>query len=593
LLREGTWEVDQGGRCARMAPLATGGNDLVPSRTAAPPLGFKLSKEMQREAEFPQLQARLRSWGRLPFTVGLAALLWSGAAAANGRFPRAQRLIEDESDATRLAIYGTYGLVTTSDAGKTWQYVCEAATGPFAGEAPLLELLPEGRVVLSSETGLRGSTFPACDWRGLLEPELPNSVQDITRDPASSRGLWALLNQPDVDVGYRAALSRSSDAGETWSENVSVPDGALAQGLTIDVAASRPERVYLSGLDAERNGVLARSDDAGATWQGFPIPGTSSVEMPYLAQIDARDPNRVFVRTDALKDYDQQLQPDDALLYSADGGESFVRVLSRRAKLLGFALSPDGETVLLGYGDPVLYAYTVEPEQTGLYRLRTAELLADPEHAGTKVEKIFSGSVTCLRWTEHAVYACLAQAEQGFEAGRARDAEFSLTNPKPFAPLLDLKALTPLACGASTSAAVCTSDPNAGWPAVCGKLGADCTVTHGDSAAEDARTGESSGCGCRIAALPGSAPPHALALLALLALLQRRSRSAHGERGPRTTARPHLPQERARRKRRQAAVRAAKRRSVAPDGGSPILSVATRHECLRRRRRDLVSSSPR
>src|SRR5882672_3146488 len=121
---------------------------------------------------------------------GLSLLLLCGAAAANGRFPRAQRLLEDATNAARLAIYGTYGLVTTSDAGKTWQYVCEGATGPFAGEAPLLELLPAGRVVLSSETGLRGSSFPTCDWHALLEPTLPSSVQDITRDPSDEQALW-------------------------------------------------------------------------------------------------------------------------------------------------------------------------------------------------------------------------------------------------------------------------------------------------------------------------------------------------------------------------------------------------------------------
>ena len=512
-----------------MAPLAASGNDLVILGTAAWALGFKSSQQMQPEPGFPQFQASRRPSGRWRLAIGLAALLWCGAAAGNGRFPRAQRLMEDESEPARLAIYGTYGLLTTSDTGKTWQYVCEAATGPFAGEAPLLELLPEGRVVLSSETGLRGSTFPACDWHDLLTPELPNSVQDVTRDPTSSRGLVALLNEPDVNVGYRAALLRSSDAGETWAESARVPGEVLAQGLTVDIAPSRPARVYLSGLDVDRNGVLARSDDAGATWQRFAIPGTSSTEMPYLAQIDARDPNRVFIRTDALKQHEETLEPDDALLYSADGGETFVRVLSRRAKLLGFALSPDGETLLLGYGDPVLFAYTVEPEQTGLYRLRTAELLADPANAATKLEQIFAGSVTCLRWTEHGLYACLAQAEQGFEAGRASNAEFSLSDAKPFTSLLDLKALTPLGCGASTSAALCTTDPSSGWQAVCDKLGARCEVTADQPTRPASKTPDNAGCSCRFVARPGSTPSDAEArwpaILALLGFLWRRSRS--------------------------------------------------------------------
>ena len=448
-----------------------------PANPADPTRGAKEGTALSSH----RVAVEMRAWLRLDLPVVVAALLWCGAAQANGRFPRAQRLMHDPSEPSRLAIYGTYGLLTTNDAGKTWSHVCEAATGPFSGEAPLLELLAGGRLLLSTETGLRGSTFPACAWRGLLEPELPNTVQDITREPTSDDGLLALLNEPDVSIGFRAAWSRSTDGGESWTPSERVPDEILRQGLTVDVAPSRPERVYVSGLDAERNGVLARSDDAGASWQRFAIPGTGADEQPYLAQVDARDENRVFVRTDALKDYQGQLQPDDALLFSADGGATFLRVLSRRAKLLGFALSPDGETLLLGYGDPVLFAYTVEAEQTGLYRLRMSDLLTAPETATAKLEKIYAGSVTCLRWTAHGVFACLAQAERGFEAGRADDAEFSVRDAQPFTPLLNLKQLTPLACAATSTAGICSSDLNTGWPAVCGKLGADCAATAGDT----------------------------------------------------------------------------------------------------------------
>ena len=444
----------------------------------------------------------MRRWLGSCFAAALAvlSLTTSQVALANGRFPRAQRLVEDVGDASRLAIYGTYGLLTTSDAGKTWQHVCEAATGPFAGEAPLLEVLPEGKLVLSSETGLRGSSFPACDWQSVLAPEQPNSVQDITRDPADDQALWALLSEPDVTVGFRSALSHSTDIGATWSESVLVPGDVLGQGVTIDAAPSRPGRLYLSGLDAEKNGVLARSDDAGQTWTAFPIPGASSDELPYLAAIDARDPDRIFLRTDALKDYQGELQPDDAFLFSADGGASFTRVLSRRAKLLGFALSPDGETLLLGYGDPVLYAYTVESEQVGLYRLRTADLLADPAGAANALEQIFAGSVTCLRWTVHGLYGCFAQAEQGFEAGRANDAEFSLDDAKPFSALLDLRAVRPLSCAASSSAGVCLGDANVGWPFVCTKLGAPCAAgaaAPGSDVNAARHEADQPGCGCR------------------------------------------------------------------------------------------------
>ena len=451
----------------------------------------------------------LRKRFSISAAIGLTCVLLGTTALGNGRFPRAQRLIQDAAEPSRLALYGTYGLVTSTDAGQSWSYVCEGATGPFAGEAPLLELLESGRIVLSSEVGLRGSAFPACEWRGLLEPALPDTVQDITREPTNRAGLWALLSEPEVNVGFRAALTRSDDGGETWSERLPVPGEVLAQPLTVDVARAAPERLYLSGLDDAKNGVIARSDDSGQSWRAFPLARLAASEMPYLAAVDERDAERIFVRTDVLKEHEGQLQPDDAFLFSADGGENFTRVLSRRAKLLGFALSPDGETIVLGYGDPVLFAYTVEPEQSGLYRLRTADLIADPTTAASKLAKIFAGSVTCLRWTEQGLYACVAQAEQGFELGRASDAEFSLSDARPFTPLLDLRALTPLACAPESSAAKCETDMNSGWPAVCGKLGADCDALGGAGAAGAARATsagsrsptKAASCGCRLAAL--------------------------------------------------------------------------------------------
>jgi hypothetical protein len=412
--------------------------------------------------------------------VAVALLLCAEAAQANGRFPRAQRLVEDASAPARLALYGTYGLMTSADSGRSWQYICEAATGPFAGEAPLLELLPAGRLVLGSETGLQGSTFPACDWRGLLEPEQPNAVQDITRSPESDQALWALVSEPEINVGFHSALQYSSDGGEHWSAPERIADELITRGVTIDVAPSRAQRLYVSGLSALGAGVLVRSDDGAQSWQAFAVPDTTSSALPYIAAVDPSDPDRIYLRSDTLELHEGELQPNDALFFSADGGENVRRVFSRRAKLLGFALSPDSQTVVVGYGDPVLFSYTVDPEQVGLYRARVADL-SDPAKASSAFQKIFAGSATCLRWTARGLYACLAQAEQGFELGLADDAELSLDMARPFAPLLDLRKVLPLECGAETSAKSCLIDPSSGWPFVCSKLDADCSYGQSSS----------------------------------------------------------------------------------------------------------------
>ena len=59
----------------------------------------------------------------------LVLVLASGYANANGRFPRAQRLLEDPRDPGRLVLGATYGLLVTADRGASWRYVCEAAYG--------------------------------------------------------------------------------------------------------------------------------------------------------------------------------------------------------------------------------------------------------------------------------------------------------------------------------------------------------------------------------------------------------------------------------------------------------------------------------
>ena len=58
---------------------------------------------------------------------------------------------------------------------------------------------------------------------------------------------------------------------------------------------------------------------------------------------------------------------NDALLYSSDGGATWKELLRQNAKLLGFALSPDGTAILAGYGDPVESGYYVDSTVTGAY----------------------------------------------------------------------------------------------------------------------------------------------------------------------------------------------------------------------------------
>jgi hypothetical protein len=419
-----------------------------------------------------------RARSRIAGALGaLACALLASTAAANGRFPRAQRLIQDPANPDVIALYGTYGLLVTRDAGASWHHVCEAATGPYAGEDSLLEIMAGARIVLRTDTGLARSDASFCGYDAVLG-NATDALQDITRDSAAPDGLLALSTALGDDGVFVSSLSASSDGGATFAPLAGIPPAVLESGLTLDVAANEPALIYLSGFDDQGRGTLAKSTDRGQSFVGFSIMGLGVAAPPYIAAVSALDPNRVFVRTDVYSrpdnDFEARETANDSLYFTPDGGQTWHLALNQRGKLYGFALSPDERWVLAGYGDPVLPAIFVEPDELGLYRVLLDDLLASPD--APPWERIYDRGVTCLRWTEQALFACVAQDENGFEVGRAPDASFSLADTAPFEPLLRLPEVRPLECPAESTASACLTEATTGWLATCNVLRAQCSL---------------------------------------------------------------------------------------------------------------------
>jgi hypothetical protein len=383
-------------------------------------------------------------------------------------------LVESEADPKLLALYGTYGLIVSNDAGATWNHVCEAATGTYAGEDPLLELLTDGKILARTEVALVKSEDSWCNW-GAVRDGVANQVQDITRGPAAPMTVLAIVSTYDAGKGFKSHFTQSTDGGSTWSAERELP--LVTRGLSIDVAPSTPKRVVVSGFDSSNGQRLLVSDDGGGTWLGRQIAGTGPASAPYLAAISQKDPNHIFLRTDSYEDINGIDTATDALLVTLDGGVTWATAFQKNAKLFGFALSPDESTILVGYGDPVVAATYVEPLDLGIYRADAAAVLADPANAASHFEKIFDASVTCLRWTKTGLFACTSQAERGFEVGKAPDAAFTLADANPFTPLLTLPRVRPLPCAAGTDGYACYSDPDNGFASVCGVFKASCDAS--------------------------------------------------------------------------------------------------------------------
>ena len=271
--------------------------------------------------------------------------------------------------------------------------------------------------------------------------------------------------------------------------------------------------------------VLVRSDDRGATWTTNPLE-LAPDERAYIAAVNPTNPDVVYLRTDLWElDADNVLTANDGLFYSDDGGASFRELHRARGKLFGFALSPDASEVIIGYGDPIDSMRLVDEAALGVYRASTSD------HVFTK---IYEGSVSCLTFTANGLYACTSQPERGFALGFAENTDFDLATVDPFAPLLDLGAVSgPGDCPDGSSAAVCRES----WPDTCalfescdagtaGSGGSAGASGAGASGAPASSSKTDSSCGCRAAGARTSAGALLLTLLAALGLGFRRAGSA-------------------------------------------------------------------
>jgi hypothetical protein len=465
-------------------------------------------------------------WGVLPAAVFLLA---SSFALANGRFPRAERLCEDPRNPDRLALAATYGILTTEDRGRRWYHICEASFADLATYTgdPLLDFTNDGTLLVGVQATLNASR-DGCRWKPTLGGGGSTFVVDYTVVRSELATIVALVaNYHDGTIDY--ALWKSIDGAESWSQLGAVP---TENAYTLDVDPADPTHIYVTGLD-NNVGQLLRSSDGGISWNAHPIPNTNISEPPYLAALHPGDARRIYVRTDSWVPLDGDLTAHDALLYSSDGGETWTELFRNRAKLLGFALSPDGTTVLVGYGDPFQGGAIAVPGPFGIFKSATDTFAFEP---------VFSGRIGCLAWTARGVYICASQHFDGFELALLPDADFNAA-AKCIVPLLRLPDVKgPLECPAGTSGTAC----NANWIAACTVFGActDAGSNAGKCVGDDASTGgaedagpdggglpppppvvasgQDGGCGCRARSGPTRTSPIFLALLSSAALLGRR-----------------------------------------------------------------------
>ncbi|HMI89612.1 MAG TPA: hypothetical protein VK550_36310, partial [Polyangiaceae bacterium] len=364
-------------------------------------------------------------------------LTMAGAGAANGRFPRAQYLKESATDPSALVLSATYGLLVTNDRGKNWYLVCES--GLFGNQPddgdwidPFLELTPAGQIFSGSNHAVRTSTDRACsfstvaglpvDWRWYDRTKTSDkaSVFDLSLEPVVGDNAVVALVSSLEPSGFEHRIFESLDNGATWVPLGSKPIAApITQAATVDVDPTDPKRLYVTGRGQTSISIFAWSLDRGETWSSSEIPGTEDVDNSYIAAISPTDPNKIWVRSSRwLLDPDVGADiGEDSLAYSSDAGKTWTEILRKRAKLMGFALSPNGETVLAGYGD------TNDPSGR---HVDDADMGVYEASAGSAAfVKVFDASVTCLTWNKTGIYVCGSQDRDHFHLGFATNPSFA------------------------------------------------------------------------------------------------------------------------------------------------------------------------
>ena len=426
---------------------------------------------------------RARRWIAL---AGATAVLASIAttAHANGRIPEANQLVVRDDDPDFMLLRATFGLLVSTDRGKSWDWICESAVGYGGAFDPAVALVGDRTTIAGTFNGLVTSNG-GCSWK--VASEMSSTyVVDVTA--TATRGEGLAMTNFYVDGGYDTGIFRTTDGAKSWTRLTTLDPTLVVD--TVEIAKSEPSRMYVTAkrFGATTELFLLESQNGGSSFTSHAIALDGDERGAFVCGVDPKNANRVYVRTLAYPETGAGAI-GSRLLVSDDGGQTFVERF-QGAPLLGFALSQDGTKAYLG-----LYP-------GGLQVMNTQSFT---------VEKKQSFPVKCLTTVENRLYACSDKFNSGFVLGVSSD------DGTTFSPVLQLESIRgPLSCAAGTEAAKCAAE----WPQLAATLGVDAGTTPPAPPAPAA----SSGCGCSAAGTGASAGGALASLFVGLSLLRRRLR---------------------------------------------------------------------
>lgn len=374
------------------------------------------------------------------------ASLTPAISQANGRYPAAQYFALGEGDAAqRMAIVTTFGLVLSTDGGRTWHWSCEEALDYSGQFDPTVAITSNGSLVVGLPDGV---SVAQTDWCGFARPA--GFVREPVADLSSAGGVVVAMTTPSLG---EQAIYRSDNHGMDWRR---MWGRAEFYSHTVDVAPSDTQRVYATAWLRGARPALFRSDNGGSVMNEISSDFAGGY-IAYLAWIDPLSADSLLIRAD--------LDPmGTQLLRSTNGGRALTRILSAGSPLIAVTAAPGG-----------------------------TRIWASSTNLGERIQRTVDGGASwasvqstlrprSMRFARERLYATANEQDNGFSFACSRD------DGESFRPVFSLtELLGPEACPeGSPVRTICTPL----WPAVRDRLamirgpsapaGAPCESAEGD-----------------------------------------------------------------------------------------------------------------
>ena len=376
----------------------------------------------------------------------------AGATAghANGRFPATTNIHFDPAKAETIYLAVTFGLLKSTDGGKSFRWVCEKAIHYGGTHDPDYALTPEGNIYADTFDGVLVSRNGGCVWEPVVGLDTETYVSEVEVGPDGR--VWVTSS----NGGKPNDVYVSEDGTEFTTSNLPNPTGWWS---SLRTTPADPQRIYVTGYvnenaDGEKEALLRRSDDGGKTWQTLDMTKFDFAQESNfrLFGVSPTDPDVLFAHVPGIID-----PTGDALYRSGDGGVTWERILEFRNVISSFHIRPDGQNVIAAS----IEACPGEPDPTAK---GCVQISSKAGEAGTWTAAAEQPQLACIgERSDGVLFGCAANfAPDNFALGRSEDGQ-SWEKVFRFADLVG-----PLPCDSGTEQAQCSVTD---WPGVCEMLG--------------------------------------------------------------------------------------------------------------------------